>query len=335
MKQWFRYIFSRSFLRTAFRLGIADGAVGWVVDLFEGVHPTGFTREMPALKGATLQEASEQLAALGLIPAPGQHIQPQRPPVEVIDQVPPAASKIKAGRKVYLTTYRSTPPYERLGIEGARPGIARIILENKGFEVKRHSSPTALVGADSDGDNGKTLSADDRRPKGTRVVLISGTTTRELVGVPNVKGLYAGGGANGLLEAKLSVGLVEFAESVEDASIGLRVCLSSTCPTRDKAVPAELNWNTSACGGIGEEQNRIKACKIGMTTRRRPFAFGSSTCCFWACRRRALQPVAAQTPAPTYESERDLVAVPMMNDTDEEPRRFRAGARGAAVDSVF
>ena len=246
MKQWFRYIFSRSFLRTAFRLGIA-----WMVLLgglwiyLKVYTQPGSTREMPALKGATLQEASEQLAALGLIPVHLDSIYSRNDrPFEVIDQVPPAASKIKAGRKVYLTTYRSTPPYERLGIEeGQAPGIARIILENKGFEVEEAFEPNvALVGRviRMEDERGKTLSADDRRPKGTRVVLISGTTTREMVGVPNVKGLTLEEARTALLEAKLSVGLVEFAESVEDASDSARakVLEQHLLPTRDKAVPA-------------------------------------------------------------------------------------------------
>ncbi|MGB2135247.1 MAG: hypothetical protein ACPHYG_04580, partial [Flavobacteriales bacterium] len=53
------------------------------------------------------------------------------------------------------------------------------------------------------------------------------------------------------------------------------------------------------------------------------------TVCFWKqyllllgfAAAWALQPVAAQTPASIHESERDLVAVPMVNDTEEEPRR--------------
>ncbi|MGB1123259.1 MAG: hypothetical protein ACPG08_07020, partial [Flavobacteriales bacterium] len=48
----------------------------------------------------------------------------------------------------------------------------------------------------------------------------------------------------------------------------------------------------------------------------------------------ALQPAAAQAPAPTHETERDLVAVPMQLDT-EEPRRHRTGARGAALSLPF
>ena len=52
-------------------------------------------------------------------------------------------------------------------------------------------------------ERGKVLAADARRPKGTRVVLISGTTTRELVGMPNVKGLTLEEARTALLEAKL------------------------------------------------------------------------------------------------------------------------------------
>ena len=48
----------------------------------------------------------------------------------------------------------------------------------------------------------------------------------------------------------------------------------------------------------------------------------------------ALQPIAAQTPASSHESERDLVAVPMAHDT-EEARRHRSGARGAALSLPF
>ena len=91
-------------------------------------------------------------------------------------------------------------------MRGADPGIARIILENKGFEVEEAFEPNvALVGRviRMEDERGKTLSADDRRPKGTRVVLISGTTTRELVGVPNVKGLTLEEARTALLEAKL------------------------------------------------------------------------------------------------------------------------------------
>ena len=48
----------------------------------------------------------------------------------------------------------------------------------------------------------------------------------------------------------------------------------------------------------------------------------------------ALKPVAAQTPASSHETERDLVAVPMENKL-EGARRHHSGARGAALSLPF
>lgn len=246
MKQWFRYMFSRAFVRTAFRLGVV-----WLVLLgglwiyLKVYTQPGSTRVMPQLTGTTIQAAEDELDGLGLIPVHLDSIYSRTGrPFEVIDQVPPPNAKIKAGRKVYLTTYRSTPPYERLGIEeGQDPGIARILLENKGFEVEEVLEPNvALVGRviRMEDAKGRPLSADSRRPKGTKVVLVSGTTTRELVGVPDLKGMTLVEARAALMESKLSVGLVEYAESVEDASDSSRakVLEQHLLPTLEKTVPA-------------------------------------------------------------------------------------------------
>mgnify|MGYP001204812095 FL=1 len=246
MKQWFRYIFSRSFPRTVFRLGMAWILLLGALWIYLKVYTQpGSTRVVPALLGVTLQEASDTLSVLGLIPVHLDSIYSRNGrPFEVVDQVPVTDSKIKSGRKVYLTTYRSTPPYERLSIEeGQDPGVARIILENKGFDVDEAFEPNvALVGRviRMEDKLGNTLEPDDRRPKGTEVILISGTTTRELVGVPNVRGLTLKEARASLLEAKLSIGLVEFAESVEEASDSARakVLEQHLLPSRNKAVPA-------------------------------------------------------------------------------------------------
>lgn len=66
------------------------------------------------------------------------------------------------------------------------------------------------------------------------------------------------------------------------------------------------------------------------------------TVCFWrqhllllgVAAAWALKPVAAQTPSPAHESERDLVVVPMAHEI-EEVRRNRSGARGAALSLPF
>lgn len=66
------------------------------------------------------------------------------------------------------------------------------------------------------------------------------------------------------------------------------------------------------------------------------------TVCFWrqhllllgVAAAWALKPVAAQTPSPAHESERDLVVVPMAHEI-EEVRRNRSGVRGAALSLPF
>ncbi|MGA1374740.1 MAG: PASTA domain-containing protein, partial [Flavobacteriales bacterium] len=67
-------------------------------------------------------------------------------PHHVADQVPPPGSQIKGGRLVYLTTYRSQPPSESIGVkEGQDLAVARIILQNKGFRLTEVSEPQTTL----------------------------------------------------------------------------------------------------------------------------------------------------------------------------------------------
>ena len=180
MKQWFRFIFSRAFVRTVLRLGLVWVILLGAVWMYLKVYTQpGATRTMPALKGLTLIEAQLSLEAEGLIPIHLDSIYSRKGRAfEVIEQVPPADSQIKTGRRVYLTTYRSTPPFESLDItEGQDMGIAKILLVNKGFEVEEKFEPNiALVGRviRMETAKGRVLAASDRLPKGTSVWLVSG-----------------------------------------------------------------------------------------------------------------------------------------------------------------
>ncbi len=200
---------------------------------------------MPALKGLTLIEAQLSLEAEGLIPIHLDSIYSRKGRAfEVIEQVPPADSQIKTGRRVYLTTYRSTPPFESLDItEGQDMGIAKILLVNKGFEVEEKFEPNiALVGRviRMETAKGRVLAASDRLPKGTSVWLVSGTTTQDLVGVPDIRGLNLEEARKSLTEAQLSLGLVEYTASVEDGSDSLKakVIEQHLRPTSNRVVPA-------------------------------------------------------------------------------------------------
>jgi len=246
MKQWFRFLFSKAFLRTVLRLGVVwlllIGGL-WVYLKF--YTQPGATREMPVLKGLSLQESREILEAEGLVAIHLDSIYSRNGRAfEVIEQVPPSGSKIKSGRRVYLTTYRSTPPFEVLGIqEGQDPGIARIILENKGFEVEELLEPNiALVGrvVRMEDARGRILTAADRLPKGVTIRIVAGTTTQELVSIPNLRGKTLDEARRILVDAKLSLGLVEYAESVEDDADSLKatVLQQHLKPTTSKSIPA-------------------------------------------------------------------------------------------------
>ncbi|MFZ9054254.1 MAG: PASTA domain-containing protein [Flavobacteriales bacterium] len=246
MKQWFLFLFNKAFLRTVFLLGLVWMVlIGGVWIYLKFYTQPGATREMPALKGLTLQESREILDSEGLVAIHLDSIYSRNGRAfEVIEQVPPAGSKIKSGRRVYLTTYRSTPPFEVLGIEeGQDPGIARIILENKGFEVEEQLEPNiALVGrvVRMEDARGRILSASDRLPKGVTIRIVSGTTTQELVSIPNLRGKTLEEARRILVDAKLSLGLVEYAESVEDQSDSLKATVleQHLKPTELKTISA-------------------------------------------------------------------------------------------------
>ncbi len=228
MKQWILFIFSRSFLRSIVRIaGLWLLILGGLWFYLKFYSRPDAIQVLPTLKGMELAEAEQALEDLGLEVVHLDSIYSRNGrPFEVIEQVPPPGAKIKSGRRIYITTYRSTPPFEKIGItEGQEPGIARVILENKGFEVEEILEPNlALVGRVIRIENEKrqVLSAELRMPKGSKLRLISGTTTNELVAVPNLKGLTLDLVRLKLVSSKLSLGLVEYASSVEDGGDSLR-----------------------------------------------------------------------------------------------------------------
>jgi beta-lactam-binding protein with PASTA domain len=246
MKQWLFFIFSSSFVKSILRIGavwlLIIGGLWFYLKFYS--RPDAI-QEMPELKGMKLTEAQDVLESLGLEMIHLDSIYSRKGRAfEVIEQVPPFGSKIKSGRRIYVTTYRSTPPFEKIGVrEGQEPGIARVILENKGFEVEEFLEPNvALVGRviRLENSKGDVLTPDQRLPKGSQVRLVSGTTTNERVGVPSLLGLTLDEVRVELTKAKLSLGLVEYAASVEDNRDSLRakVLEQHLKPTMQKTMAA-------------------------------------------------------------------------------------------------
>ncbi len=196
-------------------------------------------RQVPDVTGLDRVVALDSLATLGLqaiwqdsiYAADGR-------PGEVVEQFPPAGSAVKVGRKVLLTTYRITPPSERVGIqEGQDARLAERILATRGFQVRVKEEPhVLLVGKALRVEHrGTVLDADDRLPKGSRVDLVVGVAGKSEVGVPWLVGLSLREAKDVLDRRNLALGDVAYGPDVVTAlDSSLAVILSQDASPADK-----------------------------------------------------------------------------------------------------
>ena len=246
MNTWLQFFQSRSFRRHL----LAIAVIWFVVVGSAWIYLNAYSRrgevlELPDLRGMTLDEATAVLEAAGLQAIHLDSVYNRKGrPFEVVEQLPAAASAIKPDRQVYLTTYRSLPPNELLGVEeGMDARVARIRLENKGFEIEEVGEANiALVGrvVRVESARRRVLQPDARLPRGTKVRLVVGRTTNERVPMPNLVGLSLDSVRAQLIRGRLSLGLVEYSESCEDEndSMDARVIDQHLPPTEEAVVPA-------------------------------------------------------------------------------------------------
>lgn len=246
MKTWLHFFISRSFRRHLVALVVVWCVVvgsAWV--FLNAFSRRGEVVELPDLKGMTLKEATEVLQGAGLEAIHLDSVYNRKGRAfEVVEQLPPAASPTKPGRKVYLTTYRSLPPNEVLAVEeGMDARVARIRLENKGFLIEEVGEANiALVGrvVRVESTRRNVLAPDARLPRGSTVRLVVGQTTNERVPMPDLVGLPLDSVRARLIRGRLSLGLVEYSESCEDGgdSADAVVLDQHLPPTEDAVVPA-------------------------------------------------------------------------------------------------
>ena len=187
-------------------------------------------RQVPALAGMSQAEAAESLAALGLEAIWQDSIYaPSGTPGAVVEQHPPAGSSVKVGRKVLLTTYRITPPSERVAIEeGQDAKLAERILTTRGFKVEVKEEPNKLLAGKviRVEHKGKRVEGADRHPKGTRLKLVVGVAGAKDVRVPWLVGLSLKDATGILARRQLALGHIGYAEDVKtqlDSSLAVVV----------------------------------------------------------------------------------------------------------------
>ena len=178
-------------------------------------------REVPALAGLSQFDAQDALATLGLEAVWQDSIYgPSGTPGAVVEQHPPAGSSVKVGRKILLTTYRITPPSERVGIEeGQDAKLAERILSTRGFEVELKEEPNKLLAGKvlRVTYRGETVLPEARYPKGTKLQLVVGVAGAKDVRVPWLVGLSLKDAKGILSRRNLALGHVGYGEDVQSA----------------------------------------------------------------------------------------------------------------------
>ncbi len=231
-----RFLISRTFW-VQMGLAVVLGGVGFVaLNLFL----RGYTRHseriaVPAVVGTHMLEASMALEAVGLKPVIMDSLYSAKGmPGGVVEQDPAPGVEVKGTRNVYLTVYRSTPPSERLEVEeGMDAGVARILMEVKGFDFSERYEPSAdltgLVLRVEDG-RGRTVGPEDRLPKGGKVVLVIGASSSLQVEVPDLVGLPRSAGLQAMRAAGFSVGFTRWAFDPLDERDSMQALISAQLP---------------------------------------------------------------------------------------------------------
>ena len=104
--------------------------------------------------------------------------------------------------------------------EGQDAILAKIILERKGFIVQVIEEPNIIlegkvVRVES---KGFPLSSEDRRARGSKIVLVIGKSSLVKVRIPYLLGLSLSETSSKLTESSLSLGYVEYTDSVITSS---------------------------------------------------------------------------------------------------------------------
>lgn len=213
------FLFSKAFILTIVSVGFA-----WLVligmsmvSLQVNSRPWS-ERTVPNLLNLSLDSAFSMLAELDLEAIHLDSVyNASGIPGSILEQTPKEGSLVKSGRPVYLTTYRITPPSESISInEGQDSRLAKIILERKGFVVDLVEEPNIVlegkvVRVES---KGFTLSSEDRIPRGSSLVLVVGKSSQVKVRIPYLLGLSLSEATSKLTESFLSLGYVEYSDSV-------------------------------------------------------------------------------------------------------------------------
>mgnify|MGYP002793457723 CR=1 FL=1 len=139
MKNWFLYLFSKAFLKTAlFSVLFLAAALFASLRWLKSATHHGQTVLVPNLQFMDLQEALDSLEAKGLTfeVIDSTHYVPKAPIGSVIEQFPSALSQVKLGRKVLLSTNPArVPKYPLPSFKDQLLSYVKGKFNSKGFSI--------------------------------------------------------------------------------------------------------------------------------------------------------------------------------------------------------
>lgn len=203
---------------------VAGVAIAWVVIiggsmlLLQLNSRPWSERSVPSVEGLMKDSAFTLLEEMGLVPIHLDSVfNATAIPGAVLEQSPGEGSAVKSGRPIYLTTYRVTAPDEKIGVyEGQDARLAINLLNRKGFKVTEKKEPNTeldgkVVRVEING-----VAVDPVKPikRGTSVTLIVGEVGDSQVRIPWLSGLSLTEATKTLTRSSLSLGYVEYGDSI-------------------------------------------------------------------------------------------------------------------------
>ena len=215
--------------------------------LFDRAIMPGYTRHnvtvlVPSLDSLSFEEARSRLEQIDLEAHPDSHrYNPGLPRDIVLDQYPAANSRVKPGRRVYLTINTGTIPDVTVpSVEGIAIGNARSQIMIAGLKVLDSDvRPDSIPHPHENTVTGQFPEAGTRVPEGSRVMLWYSTGLgRSFVEVPDLNGLSPEEAQQQLLAVKLRS--VVIMQEEEEASENLTVYNQSPQPGASIREGSEL-----------------------------------------------------------------------------------------------
>lgn len=235
MKSLLEFIKSKAMLKA-----VAGVAIAWVVIIGGSMLLLHLNsrpwseRSVPLVEGMMKDSAVTLLEEMGLVPVHLDSVfNATAVPGSILEQSPSEGSAVKSGRPIYITTYRVTAPDEKIGVyEGQDARLALNLLNRKGFKVTEKTEPNTEL----DGKvvrveiNGIPVDPELPIKRGTSVTLIVGEVVDSQVRIPWLKGLTLKEAKKTLSRSSLSVGYVEYGDSVLTRNDTISALVSSQFP---------------------------------------------------------------------------------------------------------